>query len=506
MCSWKLGLKNIDKRHRILNKVHIDHHSTTKCHIVNVHPYAYSVNVHANCLCNELVSLHNRHLVDRSYLKFNKKLWQAIARQTLKFYPKDLKPCKYEDVIAAYAGAKKRAYHNAMLGLKTYGYNRKSAVVSMFVKPDRYPTEDCLDKDPRAIQYRKIEYNLELGCYIKPFEHHIYENLTMGVVSDTRVIAKGLNNYERAELMLYKNEYFKNAKYVLLDHSRFDSTINIDHIKTTHRKYQRAFKSRKLQTLLNSQKNNVCYSKGGIKYRAMGTRMSGDPDTGCGNSVVNNDTIWGWMQYCGIVKYDYILDGDDSVLYVESEDVDKLDFGYFTLVGFETKMEIVDNIIQAEFCQSKIIRATRPVLMRNPLRAMSHVNVSRRHYHKSIWPSWLAACGMCEVANNQGVPILQSFGNQLASLSKRKFIDDQIKWRLSLVEFSGKIEEITMQARLDVYEAWGISPSNQLILETHDYTADAFNIQNSPSDNQELNIKYETLETRRFKPWWSYDG
>lgn len=389
----------------------------------------------------------------------------------MKFYPKELQKVTYADVIAGYTGRKKRSYYNASLNLKQNGYNPKYAVVSMFVKPDRYPSGDCPMKDPRAIQYRKIEYNLELGSYIKPFEHEIYSNVHYNTVSRTRVIAKGLNNSERAELLLQKIEHFRKPVYILLDHSRFDSTINQEHLKSTHRKYNRAFRSRKLVTLLRSQLVNTGYSKNGIKYRTQGTRMSGDPDTGCGNSVVNADCLYGFLTRSGIEKYDFLLDGDDSVVVIEQDALPRLDTTYFGRVGFDTKIQIVRDIDEVEFCQCKLVLTGKGILFsRNPTRAMSHAMVSRRRFEPATWRRWVAGVGACEAAANPGVPVLQEFGDQLQKLSNKPFFDDDLAYRLTTTPRWGH-EPVTEDARITFALAWGISPQMQMVMELHNFTS-----------------------------------
>lgn len=173
----------------------------------------------------------------------------------------------YEEIYKGYTGRKKRLYHNAACLLRVEGYRKEYARVKMFVKPDRYPEGDCREKDPRAIQYRSPQFNLAMAAYIKPFEDAIYPTVHYGVVSRTRVIAKGLNNYQRAELLLHKIESFVNPRFVLLDHSRFDSTINQTHLRTTHAKYQRAFNSRRLHEFCHAQLYNKGVSKHGIDSR-----------------------------------------------------------------------------------------------------------------------------------------------------------------------------------------------------------------------------------------------
>jgi len=456
--------------------------------------FVYPISVHDNCVCNEVVALHNRHLVDRTYIPFDESLWRWVARQTVPYYPSDLVPSTYQQVVAAYTGRKKRMYYNAMQRLNNTGYKKEYSHVSMFVKPDKIGLDVIGSKDPRAIQFRRPEFNLYMGRYIKAYEHELYGSLTMGVVSNTRIIAKGLNNYQRADLIIEKSACFDNPRYVLLDHSRFDSTINTEHLKSTHRKYQRAFRSRTLQQCCRSQLKNKCWSRGGIRYNTTATRMSGDPDTGCGNTIVNADCLWGFLHLSGVNKFDIILDGDDSIVFVEANDVSKLDFTIFGRLGFDTKHEIVDDITQAEFCQCRLVRGNKNNMMRNPMRVLSNTACSRRKYADVSWPAWIAANGHCELSTNTGMPILQSFGSSLIKLSRKRLFDDQNEYRkldVPLVE-----SQITTQARMDVYTGWGIPPYVQELMEAIDWTSYSY-IQ--PSERTQVYTK-QSLTTS--DSWW----
>lgn len=463
--------KTLDPRHKILKRPPIYHATTSRAYVPIYHPFGYQVNIHANCVCNEEMALYNRHLVDRTYIHFNKRVWRNIACQTLKFYPNEyVERYTYKQIIDEYTGNKKRLYYQASQNLLRDGYKSHYSKVRMFVKPDRYPSSAALEKDPRAIQYRSPEFNLHLGQYIKPYEHLLYKVLNMGVISRTRVIAKGLNNYDRAELLLHKISHFNKPRFVNLDHSRFDSTINVEHLRTTHNKYLRCFRSRTLARLLRCQINNVAWSKGGFKYRAYGTRMSGDPDTALGNSIINADCIWGVFKLSGIDKFDFMLDGDDAVLILEQSDLHLFNPTYFEMLGFDSKVQIVNSLEQIDFCQSKIILADRPVFSRNPERVFSHSQVSRKSYPKHRWLDWLSAYGLCELATNQGVPVIQAYGHQLAELSYNPLFDEDMKRKLMDLTITRKLKPITVDARATYALAWGVPLDIQLLLERYNYT------------------------------------
>nr|QJI53489.1 MAG: RNA-dependent RNA polymerase [Riboviria sp.] len=471
-CMLGCPMASVDPRHKILKNSPDSHDARTRSYLVGAHPFMYQVTTHSSCVCNEKVALTNRHLVDRTDIPFDKKLWREVARETKRFYPKGLAPISYEQVYEGYTGVRKRRYRQAAVILRTEGLQPKHATVRMFVKPDRHPVGDIGGKDPRAIQYRSPEFNVALSAYIKPFEDSIYPSVNYGVVSGTRVIVKGMNNRQRAELLLHKIDSFRRPKFVLLDHSRFDSTINMEHLKTTHSKYQRAFQSRSLAGLLRKQLHNKGWTKHGIKYRTTATRMSGDPDTACGNSVVNADCLFGAITRSGITKYDFILDGDDSVVILEEED--NIDHTIFGRLGFKTKMEVVHYLEDVEFCQSKIILTTPPTFSRNPSRAMSNSMVALKKYPRRTVSKWVAAVGECERATNIGVPVLQAYGTQLAAMDKEWFVDPDIAYRWNEGQHDAKNKPITEDARASFAMAWGVPVEIQLLMEQYPYTSNVY--------------------------------
>lgn len=455
------------------------------------------------------MSLYNRHLVDRTQIGFDKLLWRKYSKLTRKFYPKFVQPLTLDQVIARYSGGKKKIYTRAKHILITEGLQKKHGVVKMFIKPDRYPEDSIQEKDPRAIQYRHPCFTLGYMCYIAAFEEHIYPSVSYDVVSNTRVIVKGLNPEQRAELLLDKIQYFNRPAYVLLDHSRFDSCINVEHLKSTHRKYERAF-GRGIRQYTRMQIHNKGYSKHGIKYSIKGTRMSGDADTGCGNSIVNSDTLYAWLRESGVLKYDFILDGDDSVVIVEQADVKKLNYNIFSRLGFNTKMQIVTDIHDVEFCQSKIIFTQPPKFVRFPWRTFSHSYACRKKYSEHIYVRWLAAVGECELAMNSGVPVMQEYGKQLSMVSPAKLYDEDTKWRMTL---QAKEKPITVLARQSFFLAFGVPIPIQLELEKLDFTANQYcrgfgdKVKIKPGQYDESvsrgKFTYESLPTSSSSSWWS---
>ena len=469
-----LALGTMDPRHKIMRVPSDIRDCTckTSVYIVNPHQFGYPVQTHAFCGINELTALRNRHLVDRTYIDFRPELWRLITRLTMKYYPSNVTPVTFGAVIDGYVGAKKRNYIAALSLLQSTGFKSQYATIQMFVKPDRYSLDAIAEKAPRAIQYRHPIFNLMFSRYTKALEEELYPTLTYGVISDTRVVAKGLNNYERAAIIIDKSKFFQRPYYLMLDHSKFDSTINVDHLKSTHRKYQKAFRSRTLHQLCKEQLENKGYSSRGIKYRAKGTRMSGDADTALGNTIINCDALWGFLFMSGITKYDMLVDGDDSIVIIEQDDAKACKYKVFDWLGFETKHEETDVLEHVEFCQSRIVIAQEPCFIRNPKRVLAHTQSMRtRPNNHDEEANWLAGVGMCELACNRGIPVLESFAKQLRSLSNNPKLDPDYAFRWDAHKsYLDKEVPVTPQARMSFERAWGIPIATQLLLEDQPLT------------------------------------
>lgn len=371
----------------------------------------------------------------------------------------------------------------------------------MFIKLDKMPMETIKTKPPRAIQYRAPEFNLKFSRFIKAFEHYYYENLTYGTSS--RVVAKGLNQVERAQLLIQKAERFVKPIYLLLDHSAFDASIGTHWLKQTHRKYLKSMPYKKLHKLLKAQLVNHGYTKFGHKYMVKGTRMSGEADTGCGNVVVNLDAIYYVMLQSLIKNFEILVDGDDSIVIIEEEDLKLLRMEIFERLGFKTKLEVAYSLETAEFCQSRIVFTNPPKFVRNPCRAVSHATCTPHTYSRDKYDEWMNAVGTCEVSLNSGVPVLQTFGQSLIT-GENMFWTQELRERMSLETVRGA-EPITDQVRLSFYRAWGISPELQRELETV-ITYRAFKRFTNSDKNDESIQRARSLLERRFEPgsscWW----
>lgn len=425
----------------------------------------YQVVTHAGCVCNELVSLHNRHLVDRTVPEFDAAFFMKAARKVVReLHIPHVDPVSYHKVISAYSGAKRNAYLRALDNIQTYGFDKRWTYVKMFVKPDKFSADLGMTKPPRAIQYRSPEFNLLVARFLKPIEETFYN---LQSPTGFRFVAKGLNNVERAELLRDVSSTYNNPVFVLVDHSAFDSTINETHLRATHKFYSKFNNNRNFLNLMKFQINNRGFSKHGIKYKVKGTRMSGDYDTALGNCFVNYVALRSWLRYSR-VKGDIILDGDDSIIVVEKAQLQLLRRDHLRRCGFSSEIQVVEELTSVEFCQAKYLPTEPPRFARNPIRALSRLNISVKNYHGAGWARYQAGIGVCESMSNQGVPILYAIGQKLAALSKSPIFDTDQLYRIESV--STRLDaKVTDDVREAFYQAWGITPSEQRLIES-EYT------------------------------------
>lgn len=388
--------------------------------------------------------------------KFNQAAFDRHAREFVNMMPTGLDVLTYAQVIDAYDGAKKRRYKTAREELRGVDKTRAWAAVQMFVKPDRYDASNVYDKAPRAIQFRHPCFNLRIARFLKSFEHAYYQHVDW---TGYKVVAKGQNNVERATNIVETSAMFRNPVYVLMDHKKFDAHVTVPHLLMLHRIYNRCFRDRRLSRLLQYQIKNRGFSKGGIRYKVTGTRMSGDYDTGLGNTLLNHYLIYTVLYGC---KYHLLLDGDDSVVVMEADDVHKLDADKFLELGMETDIQVVRELSEVEFCRAKLLVLDPPRFARDPIRALSNMTVSFKSYPSSGALQYVAGLGTGEAAASNGVPIIGPIAWKMSQAHAKPIVDENIKYMYGA---AGDPLDITDEARAMLYDQYGISPEMQKAME-----------------------------------------
>lgn len=438
-------------------------------------PLARQISAHSSCLCNEVLSLAGRHLHDKiSLIVKGTEMYDYFNKYSfdLPTFP-DYHPIPKQEVVDAYTGQKRNAYARALSNIREGLKIKQWSRVKMFIKTDKHATVDLESrvdvKYPRAIQARDKEFNLLMASYLKPYEHMMYAELKSPI--GLRVVAKGLNNLERAANIQAAIPCFHRPIFILMDHSKFDSYVQEVYIRWTHRQYKRTIRGSLFRQLISKTIHNVGTSKHGVRYKVTGTRMSGDFDTALGNTMINYMVITSLLREKG-VKHHILLDGDDSVLICEQHDWNAEHDGlklslhmrsHCVMMGFVTKIFETTDPSEIEFCQSKYIEADPPRFARNPKRALSNYSVTLKDYAGDARLRYLAGVGRGELAASAGTPIMQAFSLALARAHTNPMFIEELA--VAYGTASDPID-IDISVRNQYAEQWGIPVAEQLAIES----------------------------------------
>lgn len=436
---------------------------------------------HKDCECNQIVSCVNRVLgvTPPSTREGVAGVRRAATRL---FAPMGhTTTWTMEEVVRSFRDNRGPRYRKAMDTLRVRQFTDRDARVQAFIKSEKFCPADKINPDPRMIQARGMRYNILLAQYLRPIERKAYRLVGP---RGGRLIAKGLNASERADLILRKWHGFSRPVCCSLDASRWDKHVTKDMLKVEHSVYRRFNSDPFFAKLLSLQLVNKCATRGGVRWVAHGKRMSGDMNTALGNCVLMCSMVFAAMEKLG-VRFDLLDDGDDCLLFFEANHIGLVSSRLpevFLTFGQQLKLENVayapEEIV---FCQSRIVTvSTGPRLVRNWRKVLSHGTAGVKHWNNPIVvPAMLNAVGSCELACNPGVPILQEYALALRrnSLGKRLRghcdVEGGLRIRAS-VEVKGDFDEcvydaqpapITMAARLSFELAWGVSVSEQLAIE-----------------------------------------
>lgn len=435
------------------------------------------VYTHADCACNEELALRNRHqkACHQVMTSLNAARLDKEVQSLVELIPEEVRTFRRfsaAEVLAHYSGAKLQKYTRAWERSQGRGYQDGDSRVRMFLKADKYvvrPLEDAPTKAPRCIQYRSPEYCIRLARYLFPIEEALYQaEDELGC----RIFAKGRNSHQRAADLVDKAEKFLHPVFFCLDHSAWDAHVSVRHLQAEHSLYKKIFPDPLLARLLKAQLRNRGSTAKGTRFYTPGTRMSGDMNTGLGNSLLNAAILRLWLKDSGVRGSVYV-DGDDSVVVVDAADCSRLKpvKEWMATMGMETKLEIAWDLESCEFCQC------RPVwdgvgwrMVRNPVRVLERIGWSvQPNSSAKFCARLIRTIGECELALSMGVPVLQVLAEVVRDAGSGALWSGYEGWYQARLERykPGRAvpKEITQEARLSFEAAWGWSVSEQLAAE-----------------------------------------
>lgn len=440
-------------------------HKTYMYHLVPSPPFEWiqAQGTFQSCVKNEIVSLALRHLVSEGE-PYPEELARCvqIRDKLIDWMPPIGVATPWEVVAHKGSPAARHRYEQAFTQLDNLGVGSKDTWIQMFIKVEKWE-EALLDvKAPRGIQFRSYRYCGRLAQYLLPIEKELWRYEEEGLCP----FAKQMNSFRVASTLVQMAAEFDDPIYVLADHSKFDSCISAPWIEFEKGGYVRANPDPMLADLMDAQFNNIGTTKHGTRYWCKARKMSGEYNTSLGDTLVNYCILKDVFRH---VKHRLLVNGDDSVIILERNDLDVVDLSGETWkrYGFKTTIEVVDHISKVEFCQSRpiMVREGTWRMVRTPARAISRSLVSVKRYQGKAWYSLLASLGYCELACGDGVPMLQSWAQALmrASLGA-PVLASEISQRAKLERLTGP-KPITSIARETFADAFGFTEAEQLEFE-----------------------------------------
>lgn len=433
-------------------------------------PYQSVVHINYPCRANEINSLVRRHLDNaEDHDSDVRSIWKYLYA---KYPPQALRPLTYDEVIKHKPPSQRKRYRRALVRLTRYGLREKDCEIKMFIKNERmkYPNDDCTEielKPPRAIQARGQSFNLVVQRYMIPYAKFFKD---MRVYSGRSPFAKGMDPIQIAQQLLDDWDNMTDPVALLLDQEKFDSSLNTQWIKETHRYYRGYFCCDEIIRLLRVQLRNKCTTATGLRYVVVGTRMSGDPDTSDGNSTANLALICHLMREC---SYRETVMGDDCVVIFERHHLPLimnrlLEHKLNRTYPWKTTYRVTDVFEDIDFCQCKPVKTINGYIMVRDIsrvitRGLTCISQTVVN-NPGLYYDWLRAVGDCEYSCNPGVPVHSSVAKYMQSYSNRPIKEPQDKSEFKMLHGKYK-HNITTEARLSYQRAFGIDINMQHRIE-----------------------------------------
>lgn len=441
----------------------------TYCHLKMNLPGNKTVWTHNGCICNQYMALRYRHQVETHPPDFNESQVEEVFSRLLRYNPIELLPWKRHAVVNSYAGSYKRKYLEAHKTYHRIGLQKFMSRVNLFCKDDSYT--DAPEKAPRAIQYRHPTFMLEMGRFTKAVEEWFYHTRDS---YGTLIVGK-TDPYTIGTELVKKSAFFNDPVYLMLDASKFDTCVDVKWLKLVVRCYKTLFPRRFHRTidwLWGQTYINRGRTRTGLRFKTRGTRMSGDMDTGLGNSIIMYLMLSRFLDNAG-VKGSIMVNGDDSLVVVARSNLHKLmDIGIFKTFGFSMKFDVAYEIQKAEFCQSRLVYTDYgPAMSLNPLRAVNKMAWTTTKYGKRHARQYVKTLALCGRAANWGMPILYPLAEYMARLTRTEkeigLRPYDLEWKELVMKWWRMKGEatISMETRVSFEYAWGIPVSEQLEME-----------------------------------------
>jgi hypothetical protein len=384
-------------------------------------------------------------------------------------------PIRDIDFVNMYRGPKRRVYEQARLSLLREPLTAKDSEVDAFVKYEKIMKPDAT---PRAIFPRKPRFNISLGVWLRPIEEKMFD--WIGELCGPNTVMKGLNVDDMGNAFRDKWNRFERPVAISLDAEKFDGHALEDVLKFKHSVQQLPYRSRELRRLQKRQLVNVIRAvcpDGYFVVKIVGRIMSGDIDTSMAAVILMCAMTASYCKWLGI-KAEFGDNGDDIVVITERSNEKSFLADYekfYRECGFKMALEgVAYRLEHIVFCQMSPIEITpgRYRMVRTLKRALIRDSACLKPLSNAkAMVTWLNAIGECGLALTSGIPIYQALYEHLRTVhggskkSRMKFDRDFDSKRAFSKGMVGKVVPVSDCARVSFWEAFGVDPTQQSILE-----------------------------------------
>lgn len=447
-------------------------------------PGVWVPRVHAVCWQNERVALLKRALGPTPESAEGARGPVLSAFAELRRVASRYGGSRWDYLVTAesYTGLLRRRYLEAERSLREDGPLSSSDVfLRAFLKAEKRQVFNC--SKPRMIFPRSPRYNLHLASWLKPFEHWLWGNLkSVGSsgVGKTRVVAKGLNQRQRANLIERKMRSIPDCVVFEVDGASWEAHQDVWQLEQEHSVYCAAYPGDAgLRSALRYQLRNAGVTSCGAFFSRSGGRASGDYNTGMGNSIVMLAVVSGVMFSLGARVYTTLVDGDNALLFLPRVDslgvVQRFRAEALRLSGHEMVLERpVDFLEGVRFGQAAPVRTSEGLTMvRDWRKVLSCGTSSHAHLREpSFAREWLQGVALCELSLAREVPIIGVWAEVLRKctvLGRSVRLDPHRDYQVLGLDLSkvhlAQFVEPGEQSRLSFERAFGVSPAHQLAIE-----------------------------------------
>jgi hypothetical protein len=385
-----------------------------------------------------------------------------------------LVPWTNDQFVASYNGRKRLRYQQAADSLFIHDVQRKDSYCATFTKFEKLNISKKTDPDPRVIQPRDPRFNVAIGVYIRPLEGALFKIINR-IFGETTIF-KGLNARQQGETIARIWRRFDRPLAVSLDCVRQDQHMSIAALEYMKMLYQLFYHDdKRLAMLLKWQQTIRGFARDGadyVKYEKEGGGASGDMDTSLRSCVMSIAIIYSYADTAGL-DLAVVNNGDDTTVIIDATQRHKLDGFpvYSSSLGFPLTIDAEATVLEKlVFCQ------TQPVwngkcwtMVRDPRICLSKDLASVKHFDDAKSYDLLRnSVGHCGAALAGDMPIYCSFYNALRRDAGTRLDNDLEESGFKMLARGMQNDGIvTSESRYSFYLAFGLTPDEQVALETY---------------------------------------